>query len=301
MPELQHNRRMVETLALITEANAALHFKSVAEQLGLGEWIQRPSWSQHEMLAASGFAVAASYWSLLDAERAVTLYRRAAETYRQLNHGYGMALALASATSDEISITLASIDGTSPPSPQTVAFALVANELSDSEGQGARVERLRLQWRHFGNVPIGRLRIPLDYYGRCALAMRAARQSKSVEGFLAQASDYVRRAAEVLKTASHDKFNWLALRSSILPAEPEAVAMTAAMSMVSHSLFGIPISQMPNLDEHGRLLAEVGDDLRKAGGSSKNKPPEENPPKNNPPRNSPPRNLPRNNPPMISA
>jgi hypothetical protein len=301
MPELQHNRRMVKNLALITEANAALHFKSAAEQLGSREWIQRPAWSQHEMLAASGFAVAASYWSLLDAERAVTLYRRAAETYRQLNHGYAMALALASATSDEISITLASMDEASPPSPQTVAFALVANELSDSEAQGSRVERLGLQWRHFGNVPIGRLGIPLDYYGRCALAMRAARQSESEEGFLAQASDYVRRAAEVLKTASHDQFNWLALQSSILPAEPEAVAMTAAMSMVSHSLFGMPISQMPNLDEHGRLLAEVGDALRKAGGSSKDKPPEENPPKNNPPRNNPPRNRPRNNPPMVSA
>jgi hypothetical protein len=299
MPKLQHNRQMVKNLALITEANAALHLKSAAEQSLSLEGTQRSAWSQHEMLAASGFAVAASYWSLIDAERAVTLYRTAAETYRQLNHGYAMVLALASATSDEISITLSSMNGSSPPSPQTVAFCLVANELSDSETQG--VERLVHQWRHFGNVPIGRLGIPLDYYGRCALAMRAARQNESVEGFLAQASDYVRRAAEVLNTASHDQFHWLALRSSILPAEPEAVAMTVAMSIVSHSLFGIPISQMPNLDEHGRLLAEIGDDLRKAGGSSKDKPPEENPPKSNPPRNSPPRNLPRNNPPMISA
>ena len=266
MPELEHDRRLIERLALVYEANAATHIKSAADQQDVHE-TPRNRWSQHEMLAASSLAVAASYWSLIDPRRAVSLYRMAGESYQSLGHGYAMVLALASANTKDIPKMLSVIGEESAPSAQAVAFAMVANEVSDDDRRGARAERLNEYWRHVGNVPVGRLGIPLDHYGRCAQAMHTARGRKNIEGFFAETANYVHRAAEVLRGASHDRFHWLQLRSAILPAEPEAVAMTTAMSMMSYSIFSTPISKMPNLDAHGRLLVEIGDEMRKAASS----------------------------------
>jgi len=148
---------------------------------------------------------------------------------------------------------------------QTVAFAMICNEMYDAGRRGHRSERLVAHWRQAGNYPIGRLGIPLDYYVRCAQAMHDARAKKSVEGFLVEVATYVHRAAEVLRSASHDRFHWLRLESTVLPAEPEAVAMTTAMSTISRAIFGVPISEMPNLDSHGRLLVEIGDQMWQAG------------------------------------
>lgn len=264
MPELEHDRQLIKNLALAHEANAALHSKYAAEQRQTHEALERPRLSQHEMLAASGFVIAASYWSLIEPHRAITLYRRASETYRSLGHSYGMVLALASASGNEIPTMLSVVDEMPAPSPQAVAFAMVANEVADADRRNKRAEFLDTHWRHIGNSPIGRLGIPLDHYARCARAMRAARYDQNSEGFFAAAANFVSRAAEVLRSASHDRFHWLQLRSAILPAEPEAVAMTCAMSMMSHSMFKTPIAELPNLDPHGRLLVEVGDEMRNA-------------------------------------
>jgi hypothetical protein len=129
-----------------------------------------------------------------------------------------------------------------------------------------RAERLDDHWRHAGNSPIGRLGIPLDYYVRVAQAMRAARTRRDFDRFVVEAAAYVLRAAEVIRSASHDHFHWLRLQSTILPAEPEAVAMTTAMSMMAHAVFGRPMSEMANLDAHGMRLVEIGNELLYAGG-----------------------------------
>jgi hypothetical protein len=121
-----------------------------------------------------------------------------------------------------------------------------------------------MHWRQVGNYPVGRLGVPLDYYARFAKAMHYAREKKDPGIFLAEAGNYVNRAAEVLSSASHDRFHWLKLESTIRPAEPEAVAMTTAMAIISHSMFNTSIREMPHLDEHGRLLVEVGDDMWRA-------------------------------------
>jgi hypothetical protein len=272
MPELEHDRRLIENLALLHEANAALHSKYAAEQGHTDETLGRPRLSQHEMLAASGFVVAASYWSLIEPSRAITLYLKASETYRFLGHSYWMVLALASVNGDEIQTMLSVVDEMPAPSPQAVAFAMVANEVADADRRTKRAELLDTHWRHIGNSPVGRLGIPLDHYARCARAMRSARRDKNPEGFFAEAASFVNRAAEVLRSASHDRFHWLQLRSAILPAEPEAVAMTCAMSMMSHSMFKMPIAKLPNLDAHGRLLVEIGDEMRNAAGGPELRP-----------------------------
>ncbi len=265
MLELEHDPHLIERLALMHEGNADAHLKRTANQ---HNDVDAPRsgfiWGQQEMLAASGFVVAASCWSLIAPERASLLYRRVTPMYRAMGHSYWMVLALASASEDEIAAMPSAIDDTRDPSSQSVAFAMVGNAMADIDRQSARTERLNAEWGHAGNVPIGRLGIPLDHYARCAHAIRAAREEKNIERFFAEAGTFVQRAAEAIRSASHDRFHWLRLQSTILPAEPEAVAITTAMSMMSHSIFRTPITEIPNLDAHGRLLVEVGDEMRKA-------------------------------------
>jgi hypothetical protein len=264
MPKLELDPQLIERLALTHEGNAIAHISLAAEERREGADAPRPGWAQHHMLGASGFVIAASYWSLIDARKAVALYRVATKIYHDMGHGYWMVLALTSANENEITPILSVVDETPVPSPQTVAFAMISNEMYDTDRHGARAERLNAHWRQVGNYPIGRLGIPLDYYAHCAQAMHAARAEKSAERFIVEAVNYVHRAAEVLRSASHDRFHWLRLESTILPAEPEAVAMTTAMSTMSRALFGVPITEMPNLDEHGRLLVEIGDEMWEA-------------------------------------
>ncbi len=55
--------------------------------------------------------------------------------------------------------------------------------------------------------------------------------------------------------------------STVLPAEPEAVAMTTAMSTVSRASFRSSlVAFVPDLDPHERVLVEVGDEMRAAAG-----------------------------------
>jgi hypothetical protein len=272
MPKLEHDPQLVKSLALVHEGNGKARRK-IADQCEPHDG-PLSSWSQNCMLAASSLAIAASLWSLIEPARATRLYRTAAHLYREIGHGYWIVLALASGSEHEIA-TVASVTDESPPlSPQTVAFALVANEVSESRLRGTLSEVLDSHWRHTGNLPIGRLRIPLDYYAHCAQAMRGARAEKNADRFFSEAGNYVRRAAEVLRSARHDRFHWPRLETTILPAEPEAVAMTAAMSVMSRRVFGVPISNLPNLDAHGRLLIEVGDELQEAARSTNGDGPE---------------------------
>ncbi|MES1240849.1 MAG: hypothetical protein ABUT39_04460 [Acidobacteriota bacterium] len=261
MAELAYDSELVERLAIVNEGNAAVHLERAEQQRGKREEAKAGSkWSQHEMLAASGFVLAASYWSMIAPRKAVDLYRRAARIYRSKGHSYWMILALASLNDRDIAEIPSFMEETKAPSPQAVAFSLVGTELANADHR----ERLAEHWRHAGNPPVGRLGVPLDYYGRCAWAMHAARTEKNSELFFAAGASYVHRAAEVIRSASHDRYHWQRLQSAVLPAEPEAVAMTAAMSSMSQSLFGASIREIPNLDAHGRLLVDIGEDLRRA-------------------------------------
>lgn len=262
MQEIELDREFVKRLAVMHQGNATAHLNRVRKNLSNERTIM--AWTQHEMLGASGLVISASLWSLVDAAKAVEIYRRASTIYRQLDHSYWLPLALVSA-SDK---TLAEIRSSLPDAPtlnaQTVAFGLISNELFYRERDAADTERLRNQWRHLGNIPVGRLGIPLDHYGQCADAMRDARHERRIGRFMEAAANYVRRAAEVVRGASHDRFHWRRLHSSILPAEPEAVAMTTAMSIMAHDVLKTSITEMSDLDRYGRLLVETGERMRQA-------------------------------------
>lgn len=260
MVKSEHNPELVERLAQMHEGNAAAHLKLATEQQYERKDGARSRWTGHQMVAASALVIAASYWSLVDVRKAVSLYRFASKVYRDLGHDYWMVLALISSDANWTAALLSAVDEMRTPTPQAVAFAMVSNEAFDAGHRGRRAERLVTQWRHIGNHPVGRLGIPLDYYGRCAQAMQDARERKNPRRFLGEAMNYVHRAAEVVRSASHDRFHWSRLESTILPAEPEAVAMTTAISTMSR-VFQVSITEMPNLDDHGRLLVEIGDEI----------------------------------------
>jgi hypothetical protein len=261
--EMEYNSKMIERLALLHQGNASAHLNRIPEGRERRD-SHRSGWTQQSMLAASGLAIAASYWSLIDPRKAVDCYRRSALAYRTIGHGYWIVVALASGNQELIAEVLYMIDEERSPSPDRIAFAMVANEMSGGDGRGRRMDTLRAHWEHAGNAPIGRLGIPLDHYARCAEAMREARSDRSARSFFTEGANYIHRAAEVIRTASHDKFHWSNFQSTILPAEPEAVAMTSAMSRLSHDMFKTPITEISNLDSHGRLLAQVGEAMRTA-------------------------------------
>jgi|SRR5579864_395643 len=263
MAAREYDSRLIERLALMYQGNAAAHFSSVRHpEVNRDKSLRR--WSRHEMLAASSLTLAASYWSLIAPGNAVLQFAKAAEIYRSLGHNYWVVLAFISGRErqiDELSSVLAEM---APLSSQLTALALVANELSDAPQREARAERLDGIWRSTGNVPSGRLAIPLDYYGHWVRVIREARSEKDIRRFFAQSAELVNRATEVLRMASNDRFHWSRFQSGILPAEPEIIALTKAMSMISSSTFDTPILEMTNLDTQARLVVQIGDEMRKA-------------------------------------
>ena len=268
-PPMDHDPRQIARLAELHEGSARAHLIRVEEEASVEAkrapaLRSRPAvWSQHQMLAASGFAIAGSLWSLIEPPRAVTSYRVGGTLYRIMGHSYWMVLAMAAANREDLASMAPWVGEERSPTPQMIAFAMMSNALSETDNQGRYDEWLTTQWQHAGNVPVGRLGIPLDAYGHCAQAIREARDRRqNRERFFARAGSYIRRAAEVIRAASHDRFHWQQLQSSILPAEPEAVAATVALSTASHRYLDASLVELPDLDEHGRRLLQVGEAMR---------------------------------------
>jgi hypothetical protein len=222
------------------------------------------------MLAASGIAIAASLWSLVAPRSAVQRYRLAAETYRHLRHDYWIPLAIASGSAAELARGPGALAEAGTLSPQAVAFGMLALEMpgvGDADAAGAASERLHAAWRATGSVPVGRLGLPLELYVRCAEAVRRVRLERDADRFVDDAAAYVRRAAEVLRSASHDRYHWTTLHSAILPAEPEAAAVAVLLAATTRESVDLPLGRVlrRDLDAHGRRLVEVGDELYEAG------------------------------------
>jgi hypothetical protein len=224
-------------------------------------------------------------WSLIDARKAKECYRHAAQRYAAMHHAYAWPLAIASSEDasidmqlDTLDLSKDSLESVRTVTPQAVAFAILSNEMDRVRARHrsgfpvrseSKIERreddLRDKMLRFGNVPVGRLGIPFEYYERCARAMRAVEPGPRVSDLDAAAESYVRRASEVIRWAAHDRYHWESLQTAILPGEPEAVAVTVAMATVSHAVRNRGIAIQPELDQHARLLLELGETLYAAG------------------------------------
>ena len=261
MAELEPDPKFIETLASAYEGNAQAHYDRAAT-LSKADFSSRMRGNQDYILAASSYVISGSYWLLINVREALRLFRRATHIYRDVGHDYWIVLELVSGRETDIDTMLSATDELREPSAQAIAFRMVANEISNTKLRGQRMEQLRAQWHHVGNRPVGRLGISLDHFARLAQAIRVARDNQDRDRFLAETANYINRAAEVIRTASHDEFHWRLLQSTVFSAEPEAVAMTKVMSITSHLLLQLPINELLNLDSQGRLLAQVGEELR---------------------------------------
>jgi hypothetical protein len=273
MASLYPDREVLERFASAYEGNARAHVARATERAANRQselQHEADRWSEDEMLAASSLAIAASCYTLTAPRKAVQLYRRAADMYRGMGHDYWRVLSMASADYESFQKVPLIVSDLAPLNPQTVAVAMVANEVLLSSSHHASLkpdtaaEPLENAWRHFGNLPVGRLGIPLDQYGRFAQAIRGARERKDRDRFMGDARSYINRAGEVIRSAMHDEFHWRGLQSAILPAEPEAVAMSTAISTVSHEVFGSSMAELPGTDDIGRSLLEVGESMWRA-------------------------------------
>jgi len=264
MAEPEYDLELLERLAATTEGNALAH-------LELAEHSETPEhvWLMHRMLAGSGLVIAASYWSLIDSRRAIADYRRAARLYRAMRHSYWMVAAMAAADGKMLRAAAREQQDHSEASPLEVAFGLVTEGMSGADFTG---ERLTGAWQTLGNVPVGRLGIPLNHYGNCRTAMLHA-QAGDREIFTRHARTYLERAAEVIRMARHDQYHWQRLQSSILPAEPEAVAVTSALSLTARRSLGMSLMEIGVEDRQSRTLIEVAESLSRAAATEDEPPP----------------------------
>jgi hypothetical protein len=255
---------LMSRLAAIHEGNARYHLHESPEFSPERHASVTTRWSQHAMLAVSSFTIAASYWSMLDPLRAAADYWLAAMLYRALNHDYWMPLALASGHR-EGPRKVAHETAERTPSPASVAFAMIGDAV-DRESNAR--EQLSALHRHYGNARIGRLGLPLDFYARCASAMASGDSRR----FANAARLFLLRASEVLGSAAHDHFHWSRLHSSVLLAEPEAVAVGVAMARVARERHDRRLHEMMTDmgDEHALRIVHVSEDVFAAASSAEN-------------------------------
>jgi hypothetical protein len=259
----QRSLSISERLAKIYEGNARVHLKAYRKRNRVK---QEPAseWSTPEMLAASGFAIAGSYWSLTNPRKAVSAFRNASDLYRSRGQSFSLVLGLASEPETLLPWLWTSTIETQLSDGLSLAFGMVCLSFSDDERFDLHRERFREHFENERSIPIGRLGIPLDYYARCAHAMYFARTRRDAELLLTEATTYVNRASEVLRIASLDRFHWSRFQSRILPAEPEVIAMVRAMSVIFHDVFRLPMTKLAGIDDYGRHLIEIGEKIRKA-------------------------------------
>lgn len=267
------DKELIVRLARIYEGNALRHERNAAEKRRASE-NETASLTQEDMLAASSMVIAAGYWSLIDGRQGSAQYKGAATRYRALGHEYWMVLALASGDSNQMRTVSAAINSESTLTPLELGFGAVANQLVERRDSDGGDAYLTASWERLGNVPVGRLGIPLNVYMRCADTIRTTRAEQVsddprgrtilLDSFGRSCSDYFSRASEVIGLAAHDRFHWSRGLSTILPAEPEAVAMAVAMSAVAHDVFHTRLSRSLDIDWRSRLVMEVADSLREA-------------------------------------
>jgi hypothetical protein len=266
--ELEWDPPLVERVARTTEGAARARWSAYRELTGSrhgrpGEPSAGSRAEQHGMLAASGLAIAASHWSLLDPKRARVCFLDAMQIYHRLDHSYWMALALCSSDGKAMDLLAREIPAQADrPSLPTdaLAFMIVAESVPRlGERMAGLREALGRHLRVHGNRPVGRLGVPLEEYLRCRDTLQRA-SSQDPGRFSTVVGAFMHRATEPVRLAMHDRFHWSRLRSSVLPVEPEALAV--AMTAVAVSLLAYDqVPRMPDLDPAAGRVMRVAERL----------------------------------------
>lgn len=201
---------------------------------------------------ASCRLIAASCWALADPRNARAAFRLAARTYRRLGLPYAVILAICAGEREDAGDVLPNEQASVSATPDVALEVLLASTLLRAD-LGAHwyppwiqvwdewtVERIE-HWR------VGRLGLPLRLY---ANALR--RSEEAHRGLVV----LLERAAEEVRAAQADEYNWQQLRSGMLPLEPEILA-TCMVALSLYSATGTPAERLRMLlMDHG--LSRLG-------------------------------------------
>jgi hypothetical protein len=233
------------------------------------------------MLAASCFMIAASHWALIDARHAHGVFRTAAEHYAAQGSPFYAVLAacgmhepllrraaeaavhhqenLTGAASDE-GVVLHDLFAL------TMSSAMFPDEYRWSTATRGLLER---QSAHFYDQT-GRAALPWHaYHGVAAAVTAAVREpndgARTVRSALA---DYLRRMDDAIGRAASDRYHWRNLRASLLPVEPEAIAVCMTSEAVSQTLWSSSATDLVNeidLPRRQRLPMDIAEEIWSAG------------------------------------
>lgn len=188
---------------------------------------------------ASSFVIAASYFALIDLDKAHTCFWEASHEYSMLQNPFAFTLAVCSTKPEGVeglNRLTEQLDEKSPIKSSIDPFFYqlpyrfwLTESLKDAP-------KLKI-WPVLGieRQPVGRLGLPIMLYEEVytsALSSALSYSKSENTGLIASVTNLLKRVAEITHTAMQDKYHWRSLNSTVLPVEPEILA-----TMLSVTLF----------------------------------------------------------------
>jgi hypothetical protein len=219
---------------------------------------------------ASLLSIAGSYWSIVDISKAIAVFAEAAGIYARIGHPFaqvtgvcGALRELPTAQSNDIGrddfegAASADLLGT------TWEFAVDRERSAPvyARLEGAAALEEQTLW------PVGRLGLPFALYVDVCSASVELLSRRFDDAGLTEVGDvprrfresvyrYLLRTEELVAGAMADTYHWRGLHSSLLPVEPEAIALCATACLtarttlderLSYRLSGSPVAMVPLL------------------------------------------------------
>jgi hypothetical protein len=245
--------------------------------------------ASHEV--ASAYARAASYWSLIHLERAMYLYQEATRHYRSARRLFANVTGICAGAS-EIVRFWAEEEATEVPNVDRSPEAAVQYLMGLTFAECLTLRRSDVvdsiidffSERERDTRMIGRLRIPIELYVWLIRASRGAAfatgaepevnvetdaeyQAREVQALAGAFEGFLLRADELVGRAISDGYHWSRCLTSLLPAEPELVAM-ATLSFTAALRRGLDRELrerlVARLPERARVPLELGHSIAAA-------------------------------------
>jgi hypothetical protein len=189
----------------------------------LAEWRDE----DHRLRAATMKVLAGACWCLTELPRAPDAFAEARSIYQSLGRSFALVTAICAGE-----VNLPDIELLGSPTVDDLAFHalsvawLLASDAADRLESDAILEQLAEDGRRSGLYLTGQLDIPYYHYLRLAQAVRAAARGEDAMRALARPLPRIlERATEPLRLAMSDRFHWRMIQTSVMPVEPELLAI----------------------------------------------------------------------------
>jgi hypothetical protein len=213
---------------------------------------------------ASLYAIAGSYRLVLEPRKAVASLRSAAAHFATTGSLFAHPLAVCSGDTSADWIGEFAEDGRAL-SPNERQLILLRLGWLDALKGGRDQEIHAALFAHIDRAApdsaaaVGRVRVPLDATMRLLVSvdrMSGGNGDREIRQVVASVHDFLIRAYDVTAAAMSDRLHWRSLMSSVLPVEPEAVALGAVV-MASALQHGVGTELIDRLDLPPGALAPL--------------------------------------------